>query len=112
VTGLTHDALVLGYAAMVGFVAAGIIASFYQWVTSEPANFALLGTGMFAMMVTFAFCAFTGPIIMLDKAVCFRRSAQGPVGWIFAGLFFALLWSLCSGIFVLGTILALRDSMA
>ena len=39
------DLLILGYAATVGFVAGGIVASFYQMVTSEPARFGLLGSG-------------------------------------------------------------------
>ena len=111
-TDLARDALVLGYAGLVGLVAAGIVASFYQWVTSEPARFALFGTGTFAMVSTFVFCALTGPIIMLDKAIGFRRSEGAPVSWIFGGLFIAALWSCCSGIVVLGTILALSNGIA
>jgi hypothetical protein len=40
---MLRDALPLLYCEAVGFVAAGIAASFYTLVTAEPARFSLLG---------------------------------------------------------------------
>ena len=107
-TNLFRDLVILGYAAVVGFVAAGIVASFYKWVTSEPPRFTVLGQGTPALVTSFAFCAVTGPIIILDHAVRLRQSEKGPLSWLFAGLFITALWSCCSGIVLLGFVLAFR----
>lgn len=105
---LFRDLIILGYAGAVGFVAAGIAASFYKWVTSEPAKFTVLGQGVPALVTSFAFCAMTGPIIVLDYAVSLRRREKGPVSWLFAGALVTGLWSCCSGIVILSLIVALR----
>ena len=107
-----RDAYILSYAATVGFVAAGIIASFYKWMTSEPARFGLLGQGLGALVTSFVFCALTGPIIIVENAVRVYRQQRGALGWLFAGFFIAALWSSCSGIVVLGLVITLRHSLA
>ncbi len=112
VTNLMRDAVILGYAATVGFVAAGIIASFYKWMTTEPARFGLLGQGTLGLVTSFAFVALTGPIIIVEQAFRTRRSEKGPFAWLFAGFFIAALWSCCSGILVLSLIMSLRHSIA
>ena len=105
---ILRELIILGYAGTVGFVAAGIVASFYQWVTSEPARFMLLGTGMPALVTSFAFCAMTGPIIVLDHAVRLRQAEKGPLSWLFAGLLVAALWSCCSGVVLLSVVMSFR----
>jgi cytochrome c biogenesis protein CcdA len=105
---ILRDLIILGYAGTVGFVAAGIVASFYQWVTSEPARFMLLGKGMPAMVTSFAFCAMTGPIIVLDHAVRLRQAEKGPISWLLAGLLVTGLWSCCSGVVLLSVIVLIR----
>ena len=40
---MLREFLILAYAGAVGFVAAGIAASFYKMVTSQPAKFGPLG---------------------------------------------------------------------
>lgn len=106
------DLVILGYAVTVGFVAGGIVASFYQLVTSEQARFALLGSGLVATMTTIAFCALTGPVIIMDRALKARVRDKEPVGWFFGSIFVAALWSCCSGIVLLGLVLSLRNSIA
>jgi hypothetical protein len=108
VDSLLRDLFILGYAGSVGFVASGIVASFYQWVTSERARFMLLGQGMTALVTSFAFCAMTGPMIVLDHAVRLRQSEKGPISWLLAGLLVTALWSCCSGIVLLSLIMLLR----
>jgi hypothetical protein len=105
------DLLILGYAAIVGFVAGGIVASFYQMVTLERARFALLGSGALAVVTTFAFFALTGPVIIMDRAIKARLKEKQPVAWLFGSVLIAGLWSCCSGIFVLGFALSLRDTI-
>jgi hypothetical protein len=104
-----RELVILGYAATVGFVASGIVASFYQLLTSQPAKFALLGKSVLAAVTTFAFCAVSGPMIIMDRALKARKEKE-PVGWLFGSAFVALLWSCCSGIVVLGFALSLKDS--
>jgi cytochrome c biogenesis protein CcdA len=108
VSNLLRDLIILGYAGAVGFVAAGIAASFYQWVTSEPARFMLLGHGVPALVTSFAFCAMTGPIIVLDHAVRLRQAEKGPISWLFAGMLVTGLWSVCSGIVLLSILVLFR----
>lgn len=105
---LLRDLIILFYAGITGFVVAGIVASFYKWVTAEPPRFMLLGQGVPALVTSFAFCAMTGPIIVLDHAVRLRQREKGPVSWLFAGLLVTSLWSCCSGILLLSLIVAFR----
>lgn len=110
-THFTRDMLILGYAGMAGFVAAGILASFYQWWTSLPPRFVVLGRSVLALVTTAVFCLVTGPIVVLDHALQLQRQArQQPLRWICAGVLVAALWSCCSGIFVLGLMVILRSS--
>jgi cytochrome c biogenesis protein CcdA len=112
VTNLARDAFVLGYAATVGFVAAGIIASFYKWMTSEPARFALLSESTLGLVTSFAFFALTGPVIIAEHMLRSYRAGKGQAGGLFAGLIVAMLWSCCSGIIVLSIVLSLRNGIA
>ena len=108
---MLRDGLLLAYCAGVGFVAAGVAASFYKMVTHEPARFALLGGGVVGLAVTFLFCALTGPAIVMDLVVRSRERKEA-LGVMAAGVGVTVLWSVCSGILVLGLVLTLRDSLA
>jgi hypothetical protein len=105
------DLAIVGYAIAVGFVASGIVASFYQLLTSERARFALLGSGILATMMTIMFCALTGPVIIMDRALRARLKEREPVGWLFGSVLVALLWSCCSGIVVISFALSFRNSV-
>ena len=109
---MMRDLLLLLYCVAVGFVAAGIAASFYKLVTAEPARFGLIGETVFGLATSFVFCALTGPVIVIDFAIRNRRSARMPLPWLFAGVGIAALWSCCLGLVVLELILTLRDSLA
>jgi hypothetical protein len=107
-----RDGFLILYCAAVGFVASGVAASFYKMMTHEPPGFALLGKGWFAAVVTFVFCAVTGPAIVIDLALRGRLVDRSALGTLFAGLFVAALWSICSGIVVLDVVIHLRDGLA
>lgn len=104
--------LLLAYVAAVGFVAAGIAASFYKMVTLEPARFRLLGQSFFSWMTAMIFCAVTGPFIVVDQAIQSRRRDHTPILWVFAVVGIATLWSCCLGVLVLELILTVGDSFA
>ena len=107
-----RDALLVFYCAAIGFVAAGVAASFYRMVTSEPPRFSLLGPGWLGAVSTFFFFALSGPAIVMDMAMQQRKASPDAFGWLVAGLAVATLWSLCSGIVVLGLVVAVREGFA
>jgi hypothetical protein len=107
-----RDGLLIIYCGATGFVAAGVAASFYKMVTSETARFALLGQGWLAAVSTFLFFAVTGPAIIMESALKRRNSEGNAAGWLAASLVVAGLWSVCSGIIVLGLVLWLRHGFA
>lgn len=107
-----RDALLIGYCAAVGLVAAGVAASFYRMLTLEPARFRMLGEGWTAAITTFFFCAVTGPAIILDLILKTRFAERGAGMTFVVGLAVAMIWSVCSGILVLELVLTVRDGLA
>ncbi len=104
---MLKDGLLLFYCAAVGFVAAGIAASFFKMVTSEPARFALLGQSWLGLLTTFIFCALTGPAIIMDYAIRRRPTNKETLQIFAASVLVAGLWSVCSGILVLQVVISL-----
>ena len=81
----------------------------YKMITSQPARFALLGPGVLGALSSFFFFALTGPMILMEMALEQRKAAgQSAGGWLLAGFAVSALWSLCTGIIVLGLVVALR----
>ena len=109
---MLRDALLLSYCAAVGFVGAGVAASFYKMVTHEPARFKMLGQGWLATITTFFFCALTGPAIILDLILKTRFADRSAGATFLAGVAVALIWSVCSGILVLELVLTVRNGLA
>ncbi len=95
---MLRDGFLLLYCASIGFVASGITASFYKMITSQPARFALLGEGSFGIATTFAFCALTGPAIIVEQAIRTWTARSNTLPWLFASFGIASLWSACSGV--------------
>ncbi|MEP0321354.1 DUF6949 family protein [Bauldia litoralis] len=104
--------MLLVYAGTIGFVAAGITASFYRMVTSEPARFGPAGRSSLAWMSAFALGALAGPIIIVENARESLREGRIPRSMMAAGVIIAGLWSGCIGILVLEVVLSVRDSLA
>lgn len=109
---MLRELAVLLYAGVVGFVAAGITGSFYRLITAEPPRFGAFGNGVLGTVTTFIFGALTGPVIVLDTAMRYRKVERMPLRWLAVGALIAVLWSCCLGIVVLELMLTLRDSFA
>jgi len=112
---LSVQIFVLAYSAATGFVVAGLSASFYQLVTSEPARFALIGRSAPAMILSFFFCGVTGPFIIMRHAL-FGGSGRKDgkrleLGWLAGSVVIAAMWSTCSGLLVLDFALAARAGL-
>ncbi|MDK9695235.1 MAG: hypothetical protein OEL76_02450 [Siculibacillus sp.] len=108
---MLYELAIAAYAAACGFVAAGILGSFYQFVTDQPARFAIdletIGKGLLGVMM----CAFAGPFIIMRNAIRGRMIENRPVGWLVASTAIATGWSLCSGIVVVQFALAMRAGL-
>lgn len=108
---MLYQLAVAAYATTCGFVAAGILSSFYTLVTNRPVSFAVeLGT-LWRGLVDLVMCAFAGPFIIMRNAIRGRIIEQRPVGWLVASTAIAAGWSLCSGIIVVQMALAMRASL-
>ena len=100
------------YAAAAGFVAAGLLGSFYQLLTNEPPHFMMRADGWIASLIGVLVCIFAGPFIIMRHAIRGRRLEGRPLGWLAASAAIAAGWSLCSGIIVIEFVLVVRDSVA
>ena len=108
---MLYELVVAAYAAACGFVAAGILASFHQLLTGQPARFAIdletIGKGLVGVLL----CAFAGPFIIMRNAIRGRLIENRPMGWLVASTAIATGWSLCSGIVVVQFALAMRAGL-
>lgn len=98
---------ILVLVATVGFVAAGLIGSFYQMVTNRPPRFVAEFEGMVGAVAAGLICILAGPFIIMRNAIRGRRVEQRPLGWLAASSAIAFAWSLCSGVVVLYTVFSL-----
>ncbi|HUG63000.1 MAG TPA: hypothetical protein VMP03_14205 [Methylomirabilota bacterium] len=102
----------MAFAMASGFVAAGVLSSFYQLVTASPARFELSADRMLAGLVQIFLLMFAGPVILMRNAIRGRIIERRPLRWLAASTTIAAVWSLCSGVIVLEFALALRHSLA
>ena len=109
---MAWEMLLLVYAGTIGFVAAGITASFYRMVTHEPARFGPAGNGNLALVSAFALGALAGPVIIVQNVRKSVREGQVPYSMLAAGIIIAGLWSGCTGILVLEVVSSVRNSLA
>ena len=88
-------------ALAMGFAAAGLIASAFEFATARRASFGLLETGDLKALACVPVLVFSAPFIILRNTVLGRRLERRPVGFVFAATVIACVWSLMSGRFVL-----------
>jgi hypothetical protein len=108
---MLFELAIAAYAAASGFVAAGVLASFYQWVTDRPARFGVTLDSILEGLCGVLMCAFAGPFIIMRNAIRGRRIERRPVGWLVASTAIATGWSLCSGVVVLQLVIAMRHGL-
>ena len=96
---------VFAYCAAVGFVAAATIASFYQWVTSERADFSLAKTGAPGLILAIVISMFGGPFIVVQKVISGLKAQEISALPAVLGVAVAGMWSVCAGIFYISLLL-------
>ena len=105
------DLYVALFAGASGFVAAGILASFYQLVTATPARFDMGSDRLMAGVFQIILLMFAGPVILMRNAIRGRLVEKRHPGWFAASAGIVLAWSMCSGVVVLQFAFAVRDSI-
>jgi len=108
---MSFEAMLLAYAAAVGFTAAGIAGTFYQLVTARPPAFPTLRGDAFQVIGAWFACAITGPFIIGRMLLAGWRGRE-PLTWSVAGIVIVGLWSGCTGIILLQFAVALSRSVA
>ncbi|MCB1498370.1 MAG: hypothetical protein KDK07_01050 [Bauldia sp.] len=99
------------YAATVGFVVAGLAASAYRVITSEPVRFGTSGTSLFSLLSAIVVGAVLGPVIIVRQAFASARAGTVPPTWATAGVLLAIVWSCILGIAILAVAERLRDTL-
>jgi MFS superfamily sulfate permease-like transporter len=95
------------YVTAVGFVAAGLLASFVQLVSGQPLNFGLEPDSVIASITGVLLRVLAGPAILMRNAWRGRRlETRAPI-WLGLSTLIAGLWSLFSGTLVLAVIFRL-----
>jgi hypothetical protein len=95
------------YVMAVGFVAAGLAASFAQLVSGEPLRFGVEAKSVLASAATVLLCVLAGPAILMRNAWrAGRAQARSPI-WLGLSAMIAGVWSLLSGSVLLDLILKL-----
>ncbi len=95
------------YVAAVGFVAAGLLASFVQLVSGEPMRFGMEPESIFASIGAVLLRVLAGPAILMRNAWRGLRIQARPKIWFGVSAAIAALWSLFSGAVLLDLLLHL-----
>lgn len=99
------------YLIVTGFVSAGVLGSFYQWIRAEPVGFAVEYENWVHGFLGVLFCVFAGPFIIMRNTIRARRLEGRPFGWIVASSAIASLWSFCTGLIILHFVLSIHESL-
>lgn len=97
---MLSELFVAFYIGCAGFVAAGVIGSFYQLVTNQPPRFSADMQGILGILAMISLFLLAGPFIIMRNAIRGRRVEGRPIGWLVASSTIAGMWSLISGLFL------------
>ena len=95
------------YVMAVGFVAAGMLASFVQLVLGEPMRFGMEPNSILASIGAVLLRVLAGPAILMRNAWRGLRIQSRPKVWFGVSAAIAAVWSLFSGAVLLDLILQL-----
>jgi hypothetical protein len=95
------------YVMSVGFVAAGVLASFVQLVSGEPMRFGLEPKSLLASIGGVLLRVLAGPAILMRNAWRGLTLQARPKVWFGVSAAIAAVWSLFSGALLLDLIMKL-----
>jgi Family of unknown function (DUF6949) len=99
------------YIMAVGFVLAGVLASFVQLLSGEPMRFGIEPRSILASLGGVILRVLAGPAILMRNAWRGMRIEARPKIWFGASLAVAAMWSLFSGTLLLDLILKLQTTL-
>lgn len=105
--GFAFELCVTLYATAVGFVTAGILASFVQLVSGEPLRFGMEAKSMMASILAVLLYMVAGPAILMRNNVRAVAARSRSAAWLGLSVSIAGFWSLMSGLLVLDVMLSL-----
>jgi len=94
------------YCAAMGFVSAATISSFYQWVTSQRADFSVGQASLGSLVIAVLLSMFGGPFIIVQRVISGLRARELRAIPAALGVIVAGMWSVCAGIFYVGLLLS------
>ena len=89
------------YVMAVGFVAAGVLASFVQLVSGEPMRFTIEPKSVLDSLAGVLLRVLAGPAILMRNAWRGQIIQQRPKIWFGVSALIAAVWSLFSGVLLL-----------
>jgi hypothetical protein len=95
------------YVAAVGFVAAGISASFAQLVSGEPLRFGIEAKTIQSSIGGVLLRAFAGPVILMGNAIRGAKAKARSPAWLGLSTLIAGVWSLFLGSVLMDLLLKL-----
>jgi hypothetical protein len=98
------------YITAVGFVAAGVVASFVQLVSGRPLRFGIETKPLPASIGGVLLRVMAGPAILMRNAWRGLTLEARPKYWFGLSAAIAAVWSLCSGTVLLDLILKLSSA--
>lgn len=102
-----REALILVYATAVGFAASGVLSTFIQMVTRRPVAFAVPAGGAPAYVITALGFMVIGPYVVARSTLRLAFAEGRSIGILGGGLAIATGWAMCSGVALLGFVLAI-----
>ncbi len=98
------------YVTAVGFVTAGVVASFVQLISGKPLRFGIEPKPLPASIPDILLRIMAGPAILMRNAWRGVRFEARPKYWFGLSAAIAAMWSLCSGTLLLDLILRLSNT--
>ncbi|MCB1459488.1 MAG: hypothetical protein KDJ48_09550 [Nitratireductor sp.] len=102
------DWWLFGFVIAFGFTTAGLIAGIHSAATASAPSFRLYLHSPLAVAWSVAVCMFAGPWLVLSQGLRYFANGRLPVPafGLLAGL--SVVWSFCSGVFVVELLLLLN----
>ena len=97
------------YVTAVGFVAAGVLASFVQLVSGQPMRFELEPQSILASIGGVLICALAGPVILMRNAWRGLTIQARPKAWFGISAAIAAVWSFWFGTLLVALMLTLAS---
>ncbi len=98
------------YTIAVGFVAAGLISSLYQLITSRQIAFELLFQSSRPAILGVAALVLSAPAVIMRNAIRGRLVENRPGHWLAISTVLSAVWSFLQGIFILSIVFAAHSS--